>query len=76
MVPHCEAFSTPHSYPYKGPNIRLRILFLYNIIMIFSLKIRDHVSQPFSTIGKITVLYVLIFLEKEEGAEKNVWTEQ
>ena len=51
------------------PNIRLRILFSNTLRILFSntlslhfsLNVRDYVSQPYSTIGNIVVLYILIF---------------
>jgi hypothetical protein len=38
------------------------------------LKVRDHVSHPYSTIGKIAVLYILIFFTWEWKI-KRFWTE-
>ena len=52
-VPHCGAFSTPHSHP----NICLRILFSNTLSLDSSLNVRDHASQPYSTTGNIIVLY-------------------
>jgi hypothetical protein len=34
---------------------------LKSLILCSSLKVRDQVSHPYSTNGKITILYVLIF---------------
>ena len=70
-VPHCEAFSTPHSHP----NIRLRILFSNTLSLRSSLNVRDHVSQPYSKTGSIIVLSILIFKFLERRSEdKSVWT--
>ena len=71
-VPHCEAFTSPHSHP----NIRLRILFSNIHSLRSSLNVRDYVSQPYSTTGNIIVLYILIFKFLERSQEdKIVWTE-
>ena len=56
-VPHCEAFSYPHSNP-SWKNIRLRILFSNTLSLDSSLVVRDHVLQPYSTTGNIIVLYI------------------
>ena len=55
-VPHCKAFSTPHSHP----NIRLKILSLNTLILRSSLNERDHVLQPYSTTANIIYLFNLI----------------
>jgi hypothetical protein len=44
-----------------GPNILLNALFSKTLSLCTSLKVRDQVSHPYSTTGKITVLYILIF---------------
>jgi hypothetical protein len=44
-----------------GPNILLSILFS-NLSLCSSLSVRDQVSHPFQTTGKIIVLYILIFV--------------
>jgi hypothetical protein len=44
-----------------GPNILLSILFSNTRSLCSSLNVRDHVSQPYQTAGKIIVLYILIF---------------
>jgi hypothetical protein len=43
-----------------GPNI-LNILLWKTLSLCSSLKVKDQVSCPYSTTGKITVLYILIF---------------
>ena len=49
---------------------------LNTLSLCSSLNVRDHVSQPYSTTGNITVLYILIFKFLERSREdKSVWTE-
>ena len=70
-IPHCKAFSTPHSHP----NIRLRILSSNTLSLRSSLNDRYHVLQPYSTTGNIIVLHILIFKFLERSREdKSVWT--
>jgi len=44
-----------------GPNILLNTLFSNTLSLRFSLSVSDQVSHPYKTIGKIIVLYILIF---------------
>jgi hypothetical protein len=44
-----------------GPDIFLNTLFSETLSLCSSRKVRDQVSHPYSTTGKITVLYILIF---------------
>ena len=44
---------------FLGPNICLGILFSNTLSLNSSLNVSDHVSQPYSTIGNIIVLYIL-----------------
>jgi hypothetical protein len=45
-----------------GPNILLNTVFSKTLRLCSSLKVRHKVSYPYSTTGKITVLYILIFI--------------
>ena len=53
-----------------GSNIRLRILFSNSFSLCSSLNVRYHASQPYSTTGNITVLYILILKFLEVGKTK------
>jgi hypothetical protein len=44
-----------------GPNILLSTLFSNILSLCTSLNVRDQVSHPYRTAGKIIVLYILIF---------------
>jgi hypothetical protein len=44
-----------------GPNILLSTLFSDTLNLCSSLNVRDQVSHPYKTTGKIIVLYILIF---------------
>jgi hypothetical protein len=60
------------------PNIHLRILLSNTFCLRFSLNVRDHASQPYSTTGNIIVSYtsILIFKFLERSQEdKTIWTE-
>jgi hypothetical protein len=45
-----------------GQNILLSILFSKILSLCSSLNVRDQVSHPYKTAGRIIVLYILIFL--------------
>jgi hypothetical protein len=49
-----------------GPNILLNILYSNTLSLCSSLNVRDKVSHPYRTTGKIIVLYVLIFVFREQ----------
>jgi len=44
-----------------GPNILLYTLFSNTFSLYSSLNVRDQVSHPYKTTGKIIVLYIFIF---------------
>jgi hypothetical protein len=71
-------YSLLHSpFPFLlGSNFRRRILFSNSLILHSSLNVRDHISEPNSTIGNIIILYILIFKFLERSLEdKSVSTE-
>jgi hypothetical protein len=45
-----------------GPNILLSTLFSNTLSLCSSLNVRDQVSHPYKTTGKIIALYILIFM--------------
>jgi hypothetical protein len=45
-----------------GPNIFLNNLFSKTLSLCSSHKVRDQVSHPYSTTGKITIFYILLFI--------------
>jgi hypothetical protein len=69
-------FSSRSVFSLLGPNILLNTVFSKTLSLCSSLKVRDQVSHPYSTIGKITVLYILIFRFFDMRREdKRFWTE-
>jgi hypothetical protein len=59
-APHYAIFpQSPATLPVLGPNILLSTLFSGNLRS--SINVRDQVSHPYNTTGKIIVLYILIF---------------
>jgi len=45
-----------------GSNIFLNTLFLNTLSLCSSLNVSDQVSHPYKAIGKVIVLYILIFI--------------
>ena len=56
-VPHCEAFSTLHTFLSWGPIIGLGDLFSNTLRS--SLNVRDNASHPYSRIGNIIVFFFI-----------------
>jgi Na+-transporting NADH:ubiquinone oxidoreductase subunit NqrE len=57
-------------------NILLSTLFSNTLGLCSFLNVRDQVSRPYKTTGKIIVLYILIFTSSESRREdKRSWTE-
>jgi hypothetical protein len=54
--------SPPSVTPFLcGPNILLNTLFSNTFSLCSSINVRDNVSHPYRTTGKIIVLYILTF---------------
>jgi hypothetical protein len=59
-----------------GPNILLSILFSNTLSLCSSLNVRDQVSHPYRTKGKLVVLYILIFMFfYSRHEDRRFWTE-
>jgi hypothetical protein len=59
--PLCIFLHYPVTSSLLGPNIPLSTLFSNTLSLCPSLKVRDQVSHPYKTTGKIVVLYILTF---------------
>jgi hypothetical protein len=59
-----------------GPNILLRTLFSNTFSLCSSLNVRDQISHPYKTTGRIIVLYILTFTFLDSRREdKRLWPE-
>ena len=56
-----------------GPNILLGSLFSNTLSLHSSLNVSDHVSHPYKITGKITVLYILIFIFLDSKLENKIY---
>ena len=57
----CSFLHSPVTSSLLDPNILLNTLFSNTLSLCSSLNVSDQVSHPYTTTGKITVLYILIF---------------
>jgi hypothetical protein len=55
--PLCSLLHSPVASSLLGPNILLSTLFSNTLSLCSSLNVRDQVSHPYKTTGKIIVLY-------------------
>jgi len=58
----CSFLHSPVTSSLLGPNILLKTPFSYTLSLHFSLNISDQVWHPYTTTGKIIVLYILMFV--------------
>jgi hypothetical protein len=71
-----EFSPSPVTLSLFGANILLNTLFSNTLSLCYSLDVRDQVSHPYRTTGKIIVLYILIFKVLDSRREdKMFWTE-
>jgi hypothetical protein len=56
----CNFLYSPVTSSLLGPNILLRTLFSNTLSLCSSLSVRDQVSQPFKTTGRIMVLICIL----------------
>jgi hypothetical protein len=66
-------FSPRSVFLLSGPNILLKTMFSHTLSLYSSLKVRDQVTYPYSTTGKITVLYILFRFFIWAGKTKYFW---
>ena len=57
----CNLLHSPVTSSLLGPNILLNTMFSNTLSFLSSRNVSDQVSHPYKTIGKIIVLYILIF---------------
>ena len=57
----CSCLHSPVTSSLLGPNILLNTLFSNTLSLCSSLNVKDQVSHPYKTRGKIIVLYISIF---------------
>jgi hypothetical protein len=69
-VPLCSFLQPPTISSLISPNILLSTLFSNYLSLCFFLNVRDQVSHPYRTTGKIIVLYILIFTFSDSRREE------
>jgi hypothetical protein len=68
----CSFIQSPVTSSLLGPNIYLSTLFSNTLSLCPSLKVRDHVSHPYRTTGKIIILYIIFkFLDSRREDSYN-----
>jgi hypothetical protein len=72
----CSFLQYPVTSYHFGPIILLRTFFLITLSLWPSLKAREQVSHRNKTTGKITVIYILVFMFLDSRREdKMFWSE-
>jgi len=69
----CSVLQPPTTLSLLGSNILLSILFSNTLKLWSALSVRDQVSYPYNTKGKMIILYILIYTGdwKTKDAEQN-----
>jgi hypothetical protein len=68
----CSLLQPPVTSSFLGLNIPLSTLFSKSLSLCSSFNVRDQVSNPYRTAGKIIVLYTLIFMFLDSRGEDKV----
>jgi hypothetical protein len=72
----CSFYHPPTTSSLFGPNVLLSTLFSNTLSLCSSLNVRDNVSHPHRTTGKIIILYILMFTFLYGTREdKSFWAE-
>jgi hypothetical protein len=75
-LPLCSFLHYPFTSSLLGPNILLSTLFSNALSLCPSLNVRDQVSHPYKTTGRLMVLYILTFtLLDSRREDRRLWTE-
>ena len=61
----CSLLRSPLTSSFLGPNFLLITLFSDTLSLRSSINVRDQVSHPYKTTGKIMALYILIYLSSD-----------
>jgi hypothetical protein len=68
-----QLMNPPTCHHLAGPNILLSTLFFDTFSLCCYLNVSDEVSHPYRITGKITVLYILIFVFLNSRDDKTFW---
>jgi hypothetical protein len=72
----CSFFPTSCQFIPFGPNTLLNTLFSNNLSLCSSLNVREQVSHPYRTTGKMIIVYILILMFLDSRRDnKGFWTE-
>ena len=69
----CSFLHSPVTSSLLGPNTLLSTPFLNTLSLRSSLNVSDQVSHPYKTIGKIIVVYILIFILTDSKLEHKIF---